>query len=75
VPGHITQKGGQRSNAECRVPGDGEVMLPAFERGQSEVATCLTGNPIPEIGEGLREVVAGEVPRKPQALMTSSRTK
>jgi hypothetical protein len=39
------------------------------------VATCLAGDPVPEIGEGLREVVTGDVPRKPQALMISSRTK
>jgi hypothetical protein len=39
------------------------------------VATSLTGYAVAEIGEGLRELVARDVPRKPQALMTSSRTK
>jgi hypothetical protein len=39
------------------------------------VTSRLTGHPVAEVGECLREVVAGDVPRKPQALMTSSRTK
>jgi hypothetical protein len=50
-------------------------MLSAFERGQPEVATCLAGHPVPEIGKSLREVVTRDVPREPQALMISSRTK
>jgi hypothetical protein len=39
------------------------------------VATGLAADSVSEIGEGLREIVTGDVPRKPQALMTSSRTK
>jgi hypothetical protein len=39
------------------------------------VTTGLTGDSVAETGEGLREVVTGDVPRKPQALITSSRTK
>lgn len=51
------------------------MVLATFEGGQSEVATGLATDPVSEIGEGLREIVAGDVPRKPQARMTSSRTK
>jgi hypothetical protein len=39
------------------------------------MATGLTGYSVAEVGEGLREVVTGDVPREPQARMTSSRTK
>ena len=73
--GHVAEETGERRNPERSVAWDGDVMLATFEGGQSEVATGLTGDPVPEIGEGLREVVTGDVPRKPQALMTSSRTK
>ena len=72
---HVAQDAGQRSNPECRVAGDGDVMLAAFESGQAEVTTSLAGYPVAEIGESLREIVTGDIPRKPQALMTSSRTK
>lgn len=54
---------------------DGDVMLATFEGGQPEVATCLAGYPVPEISEDFRQVVTGDIPRKPQALMISSRTK
>ena len=71
--GHITEETGQRPNPEGCVTRDGEVVFAMFEGGESEVATGLAGDPVSEIG--LREVVTGDVPRKPQALMTSSRTK
>ena len=60
---------------ERRVAWDGDVMLAEFNGGQSEVGASPAGQPLAEIGEGLREFVTGDVPRKPQALMTSSRTK
>jgi hypothetical protein len=39
------------------------------------VAAGLTGHPVAEVTERLREIVAGDVPRQSQAVMTSSRTK
>ena len=51
------------------------MMLATFECGQSEMATGLTSDPVAEITECLREIVPRDVPRQPQALMTSSRTK
>lgn len=75
VLGHIAEKTGQCSNPERRVAGDGDVVLAAFVGGQPEVTACLTGYAIAQIGDGFCEVVARDVPRKPQALMTSSRTK
>lgn len=63
------------SDPECGVAWNGDVVLATFDGGQSEMATGLAGDPVPEIGEGRREIVTGDVPRKPQALMTSSRTK
>lgn len=56
VPGYIAQEACQRANSERRVAWDGDVVLAIFERGQTEVATGLTSDPVPEIGEGFREV-------------------
>ena len=75
VLGHVSQEARQRPDPERGVVWDGDVMLATFESGQPEVATCLAGHPVPEISEGFRQVVTGDVPRKPQALMISSRTK
>ena len=72
---HVAEETGQRPDPERRVSGNGDVVLATFEGGQSKVATGLASDPVSEIGEGVREVVTGDVPRKPQALMTSSRTK
>ena len=55
--------------------GHRDVVLAAFQGGQPEVAVCLTGYAIAQIGDGSCEVVARDVPWKPQALITSSRTK
>ena len=73
--GHVAEKTGQRSNPERRVAGDRDVVLAAFQGGQPEVTACLTGYAIAQIDEGFCEVFAGDVARKPQALMISSRTK
>jgi hypothetical protein len=52
-----------------------DVVLATFERGQSEMAAGLASGPVAEITECLREIVPRDVPRQPQALMTSSRMK
>jgi hypothetical protein len=39
------------------------------------VAPGLTGQPVTQDAEGLGEIVPGDVPWEPQAVMTSSRTK
>jgi hypothetical protein len=72
---YITQEARQGPDTEGSVARNRDVVLATFESGQSEVAPGLAGHPITQIGQGFREVVTGDVPRKPQALMTSSRTK
>jgi hypothetical protein len=72
---HVAQDAGQGTNAETRVPRNRDVVLAAFERGQPKMATGLTGHPIAQLSEGPCEIVTGDVPRQPQAVMTSSRTK
>ena len=73
--GHVADDAGQRSNSERRVARDRDVVLAACQGGKPEVAACLTGYAIAQIGEGFCEVFARNVPRKPQALMISLRTK
>jgi hypothetical protein len=75
VLGHVTEETRQRPNPQGSMAWDGDVVLATFRGGQSDVATGLAADSVSEIGEGLREIVTGDVPRKPQALMTSSRTK
>jgi hypothetical protein len=75
VLGHVSEESGERANPECCGRGYGDVVLATFECGQAQMATGLAGEPVSEIAEGRREIVTGDVPRKPQALMTSSRTK
>ena len=52
-----------------------DVVLAVFEGGHPKMATGLTGHPVAQVGEGLREIVTGNVPRQPQVAMISSRTK
>ncbi len=73
--GHVAQDTGQRADAEGPVARNGDVVLAAFEGGQAEMAAGLPSYPVAELSESLREVVSGNVTRKPQAVMTSSRTK
>jgi hypothetical protein len=71
----VAQDAGQGTNPEARVTRNRDVVLAAFERGQPKMATGLTGHPVAQVNEDLREIVTGDVPRQPQAVMTSSRTK
>jgi hypothetical protein len=75
VLGNVTQNGSERADSQGSVPRQRQVMLPVLARGQSEMATCLACRAVAEISEGLREIVARDVPRQSQAVMTSSRTK
>ena len=72
---HVTEETRQRPNPQGGMAGDGDMVLALLEGGKSDVTTGLTGDPVAEIGEGPREIVPRDVPRKPQALITSSRTK
>jgi len=72
---YVAQDAGQGTNAEARVLRNRNVVRAAFEGGQPKMATGLTGHPIAQVSEGCREIVTGDVPRQPQAPMTSSRTK
>ena len=71
----VTEDAGQRANPEGRVPRNSDMMFTAFESGQPNMAAGLAGHPVAEISEGFREIVAGDVSRQSQAVMTSSRTK
>jgi hypothetical protein len=71
----IAQHAGQGTNAEARVARNRDVVLAAFKGGQPKMATGLTGHPVARISKRAREIIAGEIPRQPQAVMTSSRTK
>ena len=71
----VAQDTGQRANPEGRVTRNSDVVFPTFESSQPDVAAGLTGHPVAEVSERLREIVARDVPRQSQAVMTSSRTK
>jgi len=75
VLSNVTKHAGQRTDPEGRVTRNGDVVLTAFESSQPQMAAGLTGHPIAQVSERLREIVAGDVPRQSQAVMTSSRTK
>lgn len=71
----VAQDAGESPNAEASMPRNCDVVFTVLKRGQSKMATGLTGRPVAQAGQGPREIVAGDVPRQPQALMISSRTK
>ena len=73
--GHIAQDTGERTDAEACMARNGDMVLAAFECCQPKMATGLTGHPVAQLTKGLREILAGDVPRQPHAVMTSSRTK
>ena len=75
VLGDIAENAGQCTDPEGRVARNREVVLAAFEGGQSQVAAGLTRHLVAQATEDLGEIVTGDVPRQPQAVMTSSRTK
>lgn len=72
---YVAQHAGHGTNAQARVARNRDVVLAAFEGGQPKMATGLTGHPVAQITKGAREIVAGDISRQPQAVMTSSRTK
>jgi len=63
------------ANPEGRGARDDEVVLTALERAEPNMAAGLAGHPVAQVSERLRKIVAGDVPRQSQAVMTSSRTK
>jgi len=75
VLSYVAQHAGHGTNAQARVTRNRDVVLAAFEGGQPKMATCMTSHPVAQVSEGLREIVTGDVPRQPQEVMTSSRTK
>jgi len=75
VLSYVAQDAGKGPNAEASVTRNCDVVLAVFEGGQPKMATGLTVHPVAQVGEGLREIVTGDVPRQPQAVMISSRTK
>jgi hypothetical protein len=75
VPHLIPQETRERADAEIGMAGDRDVMLAVLGSGQANMTAALTGHPVAQVSEGLGEIVSGDVPRQPHAVMTSSRTK
>ncbi len=73
--GDVAKDTGQSPHAESRVAWHCDMVLAALGGGEAKMAPGLTGQPIAQDAKGLREIVPGDVPREPQAVMTSSRTK
>lgn len=73
--GNICKNGGECTDAKGVVAWNGDVMFPAFFRGQAEMAAGLAGDTITERPERFREILPREITRKPQMAITSSRTK
>jgi hypothetical protein len=71
----VAQDASQRPDPEGRVPRNSDMMFTALEGGQPNMAAGLTAHPVAEVSERLRGIVARDVPRQSQAVMTSSRTK
>ncbi len=71
----VAQDAGEGPDAKAAVARNRDVVFTVFEGGQPKMTAGLTGRPVAQAGEGFREIVAGDVPRQPQAVMISSRTK
>lgn len=61
---YVAQDAGQGPNAEASVAWNRDVVLTVFKGGQPKMATGLTVHPVAQVGEGLREIVTGDVPRR-----------
>ncbi len=48
VLSHVGQDRRKGTDTKSTVPGNSDVVLATFEGGQSEMATCLAGDPVPE---------------------------
>ncbi len=73
--GYVAKDSGQGPHAERRVAWHGDMVFTTLRGGEAKMASGLTGEPVTQSTEGLREIVPRDVPRDPQAGMTSSRTK
>jgi hypothetical protein len=73
--GHVLENTGEGSDSKRIMPRDRDVVLPGLVRGEPKVASGLPSQSIPEGSEGLSQVLARDVPRKPHTAMSSSRTK
>lgn len=73
--GDVAQDASERADSEGRMTWDGDMMLTTFKGRQAKMAAGLAGRPVAEIAKNSRELVTGDVARKSQAVMTSSRTK
>ncbi len=73
--GDVAEDTGQSPHAESRVARHGDVMLAAFRGREAQMAPGPTGEPVAAGAHGLCEIAAGDIPREPRSVMTSSRTK
>ena len=56
----VAQDTGQGTNPEARMTRNRDVVLAALGSCQPKMATGLTGHPVAQVSEGLREIVTGE---------------
>jgi hypothetical protein len=72
---HVREDPAERPDAERVVVGHRDVVLPAFGRGEPDVAARLARDAVAEDLERLRQLAPREAPRELHAEITSSRTK
>lgn len=75
VRGHVAEDGAQGPEPEGAMVRHRDMVLPALRGREADVAPRLPRDPVAEALQCLREPSPREVARKPQAGMTSSRTK
>ena len=71
----IIKDGGESSNFERGVVGNGDVVLGRIGATQTHMASCLAGFLVSQEAQCLYKLPTGEGPRKLHAVITSSRTK
>ena len=62
VRGHLTQNGGERTDAELRVSRNGDVVLAVSLGREAQMATRLARDGIAEFAQRLRQVATRKIP-------------
>lgn len=75
VLSNVAENRGKGADAKGTVSGNGDVMLATFQGGKAEMAASLAGDSVPEHTQRSGEFLPREIPGKPHAVITSSRTK
>ena len=70
----VPKHGAERADLKRVMVGDRDVMLARLLRGDTNVASRLSRDLVPEMGQGGSKLTAGDIPRQLQSAMTSSLT-